>query len=130
MTHPPVPQPTGEDAPATHRPPVDLNMQLAREQTAIMQSEVAMGAESRAVHMGTARDARERIEETAFPARAPHDFEAVLSVEGPEAALDARHATALMAKRLHEALAAGFVSPKSFAHRSRVLRQATARCDA
>ncbi|WP_165322405.1 hypothetical protein [Rhizorhabdus phycosphaerae] len=130
MTHPPVPHPTGDDAPGTSHPPVDLNMQLAREQTAIMQSEVAMGAESRAVNMGTARDARERIEETAFPARAPHDFEAVLSVEGPEAALDARHATALMAKRLHEALAAGFVSPKSFAHRSRVLRQATARCEA
>lgn len=130
MTHPPVPHPVGEDAPGTRHPPVDLNMQLAREQTAIMQSEVAMGAESRAAHMSTARDARERIEETAFPARAPHDFEAALPVDERTAAPDARRATARMAKRLHEELAAGFVSPKSFAHRSRVLRQAIARCDA
>ncbi|MGC6330855.1 hypothetical protein [Rhizorhabdus sp. FW153] len=127
MTYPSRTCPAGEAGAEASDPPVDLNMQLAREQAAIMRSEVATDVESRTVHRNMARDARRLIEETAFPLRAPHDFEVGPAVGGPArtAALDM---TSRMARRLYDGFAGGFVSPKGFAHRSRVLRQAIARC--
>ncbi|MGF7149456.1 hypothetical protein FHS96_003107 [Sphingomonas zeicaulis] len=62
----------------------DLNRLLFEEQSAIMRAEAAGDSILRHAHEDEARDVRSLIDETEFPKRAAHDFEARRRVRGRE----------------------------------------------
>jgi hypothetical protein len=107
----------------------DLNSLLAQEQTAIMNEESATTPAGRDGHREEARRLRGLVELTAFPARAPHDFERRQSPQPNEFARSfemlkqrVEDMECLLAKQFSEGNVG--IKHNSFQHRSRLIRQA------
>lgn len=115
----------------------DLNALLSEEQSAIMRAEAATDVHVRDTERDSARHYRHLIDSTDFPAREPHDFEAIIPAQ--QRALDfeaefeeLQRCVAAMDRSLALAFADGRVGTRSntFEHRSRLVRQGHVRLEA
>ncbi|QTH21963.1 hypothetical protein HRJ34_00015 [Rhizorhabdus wittichii] len=107
----------------------DLNALLSDEQSAIMRAEAAGETKDRDQHRDNARSARALIDQTKFPRRDPHDFDATTPAQ--QRLIDNEAQLALHASRIAQmssALGAGFseglIGPRVYQHHARVIRQA------